>query len=152
MRIVPRPRQVGHTEGMGFAAGCVDADTPHVVVLGALSTSPDALGLRQKAPPKALDDPRPIAQRDLVLAALDGVRGRDQEAPPEVRPSHSAGAPSPGGRLKPQAMADPVYDRIDVVTLTLAVVLAAGIVFLLAELVPQLLDLMMMPPPLSGAR
>ena len=55
-------------------------------------------------------------------------------------------------RLKPQAMADPVYDRIDVVTLTLAVVLAAGIVFLLAELVPQLVDLMMMPPPLSGAR
>ena len=48
-------------------------------------------------------------------------------------------------------MAKPVYDRIDVVTLTLAVVLAAGIVFLLAELVPQLADLMM-PPPLSGAR
>jgi len=39
-----------------------------------------------------------------------------------------------------------------VVTLTLAVVLAAGIVFLLAELVPQLVDLMMPPPPLSGAR
>ena len=54
-------------------------------------------------------------------------------------------------RLKAQAMANPVYDRIDVVTLTLAVVLAAGIVFLLAELVPQLADLMM-PPPLSGAR
>ena len=35
-------------------------------------------------------------------------------------------------------MADPVYDRIDVVTLTLAVVLAAAIVFLLAEIVPQL--------------
>ena len=49
-------------------------------------------------------------------------------------------------------MANPVYDRIDVVTLTLAVVLAAGIVFLLAELVPQLVDLMLMPPPLSGAR
>ena len=69
-----------------------------------------------------------------------------------MRPSYPAGAqPSPGGRLKPQAMANPVYDRIDVVTLTLAVVLAAGIVFLLAELVPQLADLMM-PPPLSGAR
>ena len=54
--------------------------------------------------------------------------------------------------MKPQAMADPLYDRIDVVTLPLAVVLAAGIVFLLAELVPQLVDLMMMPPPLSGAR
>ena len=49
-------------------------------------------------------------------------------------------------------MADPVYDRIDLITLTAAVVLAAGIVFLLAELVPQLVDLMMMPPPLSGAR
>ena len=49
-------------------------------------------------------------------------------------------------------MANPVYDRIDVVTLTLAVVLAAGIVFLLAELVPQLVDLMMMRRPLSGAR
>ena len=49
-------------------------------------------------------------------------------------------------------MADPVYDRIDLITLTLAVVLAAGIVFLLAQIVPQLADLMMMPPPLSGAR
>ena len=38
MRIVPRPRQVGHTEDMGLP-GCVDADAPHVVVLGALSTS-----------------------------------------------------------------------------------------------------------------
>jgi hypothetical protein len=44
-------------------------------------------------------------------------------------------------------MADPVYDRIDLVTLTAAIFLAAGIVFLLAELVPQLVDLMMMPPP-----
>ena len=48
-------------------------------------------------------------------------------------------------------MADPVYDRIDLITLTLAVVLAAGILFLLVEIVPQLADLMMMPPPLSGA-
>ena len=53
-------------------------------------------------------------------------------------------------------MADPVYDDegIDLVTLTFAVVLAAAIVFLLAQLVPQLVDLMMMsrdePPPLSG--
>ena len=37
MRIVPRPRQVGHWEGMGCWV-CVDADAPHVVVLGALST------------------------------------------------------------------------------------------------------------------
>ena len=39
---------------------------------------------------------------------------------------------------------------LDVVALTLAVVQAAGIVFLLAQIVPQLADLMM-PPPLSGA-
>ena len=40
-------------------------------------------------------------------------------------------------------MADPVYDdhRIDLVTVTFAVVLA---------LVPQVVDLMMMPPALSG--
>ena len=31
-----------------------------------------------------------------------------------------------------------------------AVVLAAAILFLLANLVPQVVDLMMMPPPLSG--
>ena len=35
--------------------------------------------------------------------------------------------------MKAQAMANPVYDRIDLIALTLAVVLAAGIVFLLAE-------------------
>jgi hypothetical protein len=46
-------------------------------------------------------------------------------------------------------MARPVYGT-DLVTLTLAVVLAAGIVFLFAEFVPELVDLMMMPPPLSG--
>jgi hypothetical protein len=49
-------------------------------------------------------------------------------------------------------MADPVYDGIDVITVTLALVLAAAIVFLLAQLVPQLVDLRMMPPPLSGTR
>ena len=48
-------------------------------------------------------------------------------------------------------MADPVYDGIDVITVTFALVLAGAIVFLLAELVPQLADLIMMPPPLSGA-
>ena len=50
-------------------------------------------------------------------------------------------------------MAEPVYedDRIDLITVTFAVVLAAAIVFLLTELVPQVVDLMMMPPPLSGA-
>ena len=87
----------------------------------------------------------------MALTALDGVKvgGR----------AGGRGAARELGRLLPptweevdQAMADPVYDRIDLVTLTLAVVLAAGIVFLLAELLPQLVDLMMMPPPLSGAR
>ena len=48
-------------------------------------------------------------------------------------------------------MADPVYDGIDVITVTLALVLAAAIVFLLAQIGPQFADLMMMPPPLSGA-
>ena len=42
-----------------------------------------------------------------------------------------------------------IYDRIDVVALALAAVLAAAIVFLLVQIVPQLADLMM-PPPLSG--
>ena len=48
-------------------------------------------------------------------------------------------------------MADPVYDRTDLITLTLALVLAAGIVLLLAQIVPQLADLMV-PPPLSDTR
>jgi len=47
-------------------------------------------------------------------------------------------------------MADPVYDGIDAITVTFAVVLAAAVLFLLAQLV-QLADLMM-PPPLSGTR
>ena len=40
-------------------------------------------------------------------------------------------------------MADPVYDdeSIDLITLTFAVVLAAAIVFLLAQIVPQVADL-----------
>jgi hypothetical protein len=41
---------------------------------------------------------------------------------------------------------------IDVVALALVAVLAAAIVFLLTQIVPQLTDLMMMPPPLSGIR
>jgi hypothetical protein len=47
-------------------------------------------------------------------------------------------------------MADPVYDGIDVITVTFAMVLAAAVLFLLAQLVPQLADLMV-PPPLSGS-
>ena len=48
-------------------------------------------------------------------------------------------------------MADPVYDGFDVITVTITLVLAAALVFLLAQIGPQLTDLMMMPPPLSGA-
>jgi large-conductance mechanosensitive channel len=47
-------------------------------------------------------------------------------------------------------MASPSY-RIDVVALAVAAVLAAAIVFLASQVVPDLTDLMMMPPPLSGA-
>ena len=86
----------------------------------------------------------------LAMDADDGV-GAEERRPRCGQATRPAPNHLLERRLKPQAMANPVYDRIDVVTLTLAVVLAAGIVFLLAELVPQLADLMM-PPPLSGAR
>ena len=46
-------------------------------------------------------------------------------------------------------MASPSYG-VDVVALAVAVVLAAGIVLLASEVVPQVADLLM-PPPLSGA-
>ena len=46
-------------------------------------------------------------------------------------------------------MASPSYG-IDVVALAFAVILAAALAFLLSHLVPQLVDLMMMPPPLRG--
>ena len=48
-------------------------------------------------------------------------------------------------------MASPSYG-IDVVALAFAVILAAALAFLLSHLVPHLVDLMRMPPPLSGAR
>ena len=47
-------------------------------------------------------------------------------------------------------MASPSYG-IDVVAFALAVILAF-LLFLLAQIVPQLTDLMTMPPPLSGTR
>ena len=47
-------------------------------------------------------------------------------------------------------MADPVYDGIDVITVTFAMVLVVAVLFLLAQIVPQVADLVM-PPPLSGA-
>ena len=64
-----------------------------------------------------------------------------------------ANAPQPAYRHleqveRPQAMASPSYG-IDVVALALAVVLAAAVLFLLIQIVPELTDLMM-PPPLVG--
>ena len=44
-------------------------------------------------------------------------------------------------------MAGPVYDRIDLIALTFAVVLAAAIVLLVSHLMPHLADLM---PVLTG--
>ena len=46
-------------------------------------------------------------------------------------------------------MASPSYG-IDVVALAFAVVLAAALALLAYQVVPDLTDLMMMPPPLSG--
>jgi hypothetical protein len=75
---------------------------------------------------------RPITW--LALAADDGVRGRDQERPTELAAKQPGRRPylPPGGVGKLQAMARPVYG-IDLITLTAAVVLAAGIVALAAK-------------------
>ena len=83
----------------------------------------------------------------MALAALDGLRAAGRGGPSNLgRPTtHLEEVESP------QAMADPVYDGINVITVTLALVLAAAIVFLLAQIVPQVADLVM-PPPLSGTR
>jgi hypothetical protein len=51
---------------------------------------------------------------------------------------------------KPQAMAGPVYEGIDLIALTFAVVLAAAIVLLLSHLMLHLADLLL-PPALGGA-
>jgi len=48
-------------------------------------------------------------------------------------------------------MASPSYG-IDVVGLAFAIILAPALAFLLTQLVPQIADLMMVPPPLSGRR
>ena len=47
-------------------------------------------------------------------------------------------------------MGSPSYG-LDIVALTLAVVLAAAIVVLVHHIMPQLAELMMVPPPLSGS-
>jgi hypothetical protein len=84
----------------------------------------------------------------LALAAVDRVgTGRSAR-------TACANAPQPAYRHlgqvgRPQAMASPSYG-INVIALALAVVLAAAVLFLLVQIVPQLADLMM-PPRLSGA-
>jgi hypothetical protein len=47
-------------------------------------------------------------------------------------------------------MASPSHG-IDVVAVAVAMVLAAAIVLLASQVMPDIADLMMMPPPLSGA-
>ena len=73
---------------------------------------------------------------------MSGMKGRGPRAPTEERPSNSAGGPPPHGRLRAQAMADPVYNGIDLIALTFAVVLAAAVVLLVSHLMPHLADLM----------
>jgi hypothetical protein len=51
--------------------------------------------------------------------------------------------------MQPKRMANPSYG-IDFVAVAVAVVLAAAIVLLTYQVVPDLTDLMMPPPPLSG--
>ena len=93
---------------------------------------------------------REVLARAGALAAVDRVgTGRSAR-------TACANAPQPAYRHleeveRPQAMASPSYG-IDVVALALTVLLAAALVFLLAQIVPQLTDLMMVPPPLSGTR
>jgi hypothetical protein len=69
----------------------------------------------------------------VALAALDGVGGR---AAGRGGPSNLGRCPPPPTEEveRPQAMADPVYDGINVITVTFALVLAGAIVFLLAQL------------------
>jgi hypothetical protein len=79
------------------------------------------------------------------------VKRTRTERPTEERPSNSAERPTAHLEEveRPQAMASPSYG-IDVVSLALAaVVLAAAVLFLLIQIVPELTDLMM-PPPLVG--
>jgi hypothetical protein len=83
-----------------------------------------------------------------VVSALVGEDRLNAERPAEGeslgRPYH----PMRQGSLK--RMASPSYG-IDVVALAFAIILAAALAFLLTQLVPQVADLMMTPPPLSGA-
>ena len=80
---------------------------------------------------------------------MKGIGPRERR-PRLLGPSSAGAYHLPWRRLKPQAMADPVYDRIDLITLTVAIVLAAAIMLLAFHLVPDLADLM--PPTFSGAR
>ena len=88
----------------------------------------------------------------MALTALDGVKvgGR----------AGGRGAAKELGRLQPPTWEEveslkrwPIQSTtaLNLITVTFALVMAAAIVFLLAQVVPQLADLMM-PPPLSGTR
>ena len=87
----------------------------------------------------------------MALAEVDGVKRRGQSGRPRkglATSARRAHHPLEGGcNLK--RMANPSYG-IDVVAVAVAVVLAAAIVLLAYQVVPDLTDLMMMPPPLSG--
>ena len=87
----------------------------------------------------------------MALAEVDGVKRRGQSGLAEeglATSARRAHHPLEGGcNLK--RMANPSYG-IDVVAVAVAVVLAAAIVLLAYQVVPDLTDLMMMPPPLSG--
>ena len=87
----------------------------------------------------------------LALAENDGVKaGARESADRGCLGFPSAGAYHPlEGGCNLKRMANPSYG-IDVVAVAVAVVLAADIVLLAYQVVPDLTDLMMMPPPLSG--
>ena len=85
---------------------------------------------------------------DLRAQWLDALAATVKRATGDTQIGHFVMAIT--GQSGAGTIADPVYDGIDVITVTFAVVLAAAVLFLLAQLVPQLADLMM-PPPLSGS-
>ena len=81
-------------------------------------------------------------------------RSRWRERPAEEGPSNLGRRPTAHLEEVESPKRWPIQSTmmtaLTLITLTFAVVLAVAIVFLLAQIVPQLADLMMMPPPLSG--
>ena len=107
-----------------------------ILVLQRLHAALGSNSLQQSSLPRQIQSPVAGA-----LAAVDGVT-RAQSADREGAKLLGRRRTTIWRRLQAQAMADPVYDRIDLIALTLALVLAAGIVLLLAQIMPQLADLM----------